>query len=199
MQPPGDWLAPALLTLLLDRVGRWVRRADIETCLGTHDWRHALAELSDEQGYRILTATTQTFATPSHVNLVDKVPATEFPDDMDHSLKYRLSKPGKLLCKICGRIAGDPHPYWVPGKVRLHARFKVVPARGRGQVRDNVEALCSVCRGARPFQKLEKLPFLELRDQLVRADESVRKEIYAWLSEEYPARRTGASVLGPEH
>lgn len=186
MQPPRQWLTPALLALLLDRTGRWVRRTEIDAHLQTRDWRCALAELSNEQGYRILTAATDTLATPSHVNLVDKVPGTEFPSDMDCSLKHRLSRPGKLLCKVCARIAGDPHPYWIPGKVRLHARFKTKPERGRGQVRDNVEALCSVCRLAGAFVKTEKLSLAELQEQLAQADESVRQQIRSWLNKEYP-------------
>lgn len=186
MQPPSTWLTPALLGLLLDRTGRWVRRREIDAHLRTPDWRCALTELSDMQGYRILTAATDTLATPSHVNLIDKVPETEFPGDMDYSLRDRLSKPGKLLCKVCPRIAGDPHPYWIPGKVRLHARFKVKPERGRGQVKDNVEALCSVCRNGRAFASKEKLSLEELKVLLAQTDEPVRNQIHSWLDEEYP-------------
>lgn len=198
MHPPRDWLTPRLLTLLLDRAGTWVRRAEIDVRLGTHNWHCALAELREQQGYRVLTTTSHALATLSHINLIDKVPTTEFPDDMSYSLKHRLGKPGKLLCKICGRTAGDPHPYWVPGKVRLHARFKVAPERGRGQVKDNVEALCSVCRDTQPFKKAEKLSFVELRDLLGHADDGVRQGIHAWLSEEYCPQRTGPSTSRPE-
>jgi hypothetical protein len=183
MQPPSDWLTPALLTYLLNRVGSWVKRAEIDLCLGTHDWSAALAELIDDEGYRILTARADRCAAPSHVNLIDQVPATEFPDCMDYSLRHRLAKQGKLFCKICARAAGDPHPYWIPGKIRLHARFKVLPENGRGQTRDNVEALCSVCRDSPSLLQNAKPSLAELKKLFDRADDVVRQELRDWLLE----------------
>lgn len=189
MQPPRGWLTPTLLDYLLDRVGSWVGRTEIDHSLRTHDWRAPLAELIDAQGYRILTVQVDRCATPSHVNLIDHVPATEFPDCMDYSLKHRLSRPGKLLCKICGRTAGDPHPYWIPGKIRLHACFKVLPENGRGQIRSNVEALCSVCRDSPSLLQNAKPTLAELKKLFDQADDVVRRGLHDWLREKYSSAR----------
>jgi len=195
MQPPSDWLTPALLTYLLNRVGSWIKRAEIDLCLGTHDWCAALAELIDDEGYRILTARADRCAAPSHVNLIDQVPATEFRVCMDYSLRHRLNKPGKLFCKICARTAGAPHPYWKPGKIRLYARFKVLPENGCGQVRDNVEALCSVCKNSQSLLEDAKPSLAELKRQLDRADDVVRQELHGWLLEKYSRRSSPSSPL----
>jgi hypothetical protein len=180
---PSDWLTPKLHSYLCDRARSWVRRAEIDCHLGSDDWNGALAELTSTYGYKILTVGSNRHAAPAAVNLIDLIPATAFPKNMEPSLRGRLSRQGKLLCIVCGRTTGDPHPYVDGLKIRLHARSKRLPEDGRGQVSDNVEAVCCICQGSLERVQETNPSLAELKGQVGRADHAVQEALCAWLLE----------------
>ena len=87
---------------------------------------------------------------------------------------------------MCGAVAGEPHPYDITRKTRLHIGHIVDKSMGGPDDPSNLRAICSVCNEGSSNLTLERPSYDKLAIQVRRSTNSDQLKLMEWLINKYP-------------
>jgi hypothetical protein len=150
------------------------------------EWARRVRELRSEEGYSIQTHNDRSDLKPGQYILEDPTPAPAFERAISKETRaYVLDRNG-FTCQMCGAVAGEPHPYDLTRKTRLHIGHIVDKSQGGTDDPSNLRAICSVCNEGASNLTLERPSNLKLLAQVRRARGSDQIELLKWLVRKYP-------------
>ncbi len=157
-----------------------------EVAGGITEWARRVRELRGEEGYQILTHNDRDDLKPGEYLLENPKPKPAFERSISKEVRaYVLDRNG-FTCQMCGAVAGEPHPYDVNRKTRLHIGHIVDKSMGGTDDAANLRALCSVCNEGAANLTLDRPTVKKLLVQVRRARADTQLEILEWLTSKYP-------------
>ena len=145
-----------------------------------------MRELRTEEGYQVLTHNDRSELKPGQYLLENPKPQPAFERGISKETRaYVLDRNG-FTCQMCGAVAGEPHPYDLTRKTRLHIGHIVDKSQGGDDDPSNLRALCSVCNEGASNLTLERPSAQKLMIQVRRAKGGDQVELLKWLIGKYP-------------
>ena len=86
-----------------------------------------------------------------------------------------------FTCQMCGAVAGEPHPYDVSRKTRLHIGHIIDKSLGGSDDASNLKAICSICNEGAANVTLQRPDLAKLLVQVRRATALDQLEVLRWL------------------
>jgi len=153
---------------------------------GISEWARRVRELRTEEGYQVLTHNDRSELKPGQYLLENPKPQPAFERGISKETRaYVLDRNG-FTCQMCGAVAGEPHPYDLTRKTRLHIGHIVDKSQGGDDDPSNLRALCSVCNEGASNLTLERPSAQKLMIQVRRAKGGDQVELLKWLIGKYP-------------
>lgn len=153
---------------------------------GISEWARRVRELRTEEGYQVLTHNDRSELKPGQYLLENPKPQPAFEREISKETRaYVLDRNG-FTCQMCGAVAGEPHPYDLTRKTRLHIGHIVDKSQGGDDDPSNLRALCSVCNEGASNLTLERPSAQKLMIQVRRAKGGDQVELLKWLIGKYP-------------
>jgi 5-methylcytosine-specific restriction endonuclease McrA len=87
---------------------------------------------------------------------------------------------------MCGAAAGEPHPYDINRKTRLHIGHIIDKSMGGTDDPNNLKAICSVCNEGASNLTLNRPDTIKLMTQVRRAPSKDQLDILNWLIKKFP-------------
>lgn len=87
---------------------------------------------------------------------------------------------------MCGAVAGEPHPYDVTRKTRLHLGHVIDKSMGGADDPANLRAICSVCNEGASNATLTRPDLQKLLVQVRRGTSQDQLEVMHWLLKKFP-------------
>ena len=88
---------------------------------------------------------------------------------------------------MCGAAAGEPHPYDLGRKTRMHLGHILDKSMGGDDSPGNLRAICSVCNEGAANITHDRPSAIKLLTQLRRGRSEDQLEVLAWLVGKFPA------------
>ncbi len=105
------------------------------------EWARRVRELRTEEGYQILTHNDRSDLKPGQYLLLDPKPVAAFERGISKETRaYVLDRNG-FTCQMCGAVAGEPHPYDLTRKTRLHIGHIIDKSMGGSDEPSNLRAI----------------------------------------------------------
>jgi hypothetical protein len=134
-----------LRTYFLEHLGEILDSETLHSVAGVSEWARRVRELRNEEGYQILTHNDRSDLKPGQYVLEDVKPQLAFAREISKEVRaYVLDRNG-FTCRMCGAVAGEPHPYDQTRKTRLHIGHIIDKSMGGTDDPSNLRALCSIC------------------------------------------------------
>lgn len=157
---------------------------------GISEWARRIRELRNEEGFQILTHNDRSNLKPGEYLLEDPKPQPSFERKISKELRALVLDRNGFTCQMCGAVAGEPHPYEIDRKTRLHIGHIVDKSQGGEDVPENLRALCSVCNEGASNITLDRPSGLKLLAQLRRAKADDQLQVLQWLVRKFPDKTT---------
>ena len=175
-----------LRQFFLDHVGKVLDADALREVAGTSEWARRVRELRNEQGMNIVTHNDRSDLKPGQYILVDLKPLPAFERGISKEVRaYVLDRNG-FTCTMCGAAAGEPHPYDIGRKTRLHIGHIIDKSMGGTDDAGNLRALCSVCNEGASNLTLNRPEAIKLLAQVRRAPTKDQLELLKWLVGKFP-------------
>ncbi len=176
----------------LENLGRVMDGKELQQVANNiSEWARRVRELRTEQGYKILTHNDRSDLKPGQYVLEDPKPEPAFERNVSKETRaYVLDRNG-FTCQMCGAVAGEPHPYDLTRKTRLHLGHIIDKSHGGSDDASNLRAICSVCNEGAANLTLDRPSALKLLTQIRRAKTEDQLEILKWLIVKFPDRVRG--------
>jgi hypothetical protein len=159
------------------------------------EWARRVRELRTEEGYLILTHNDRSQLKPGQYLLETAKPAPAFERAISKETRaYVLDRNG-FTCQMCGAVAGEPHPYDVTRKTRLHLGHVLDKSMGGTDDASNLRALCSVCNEGASNATLMRPDLQKLLIQVRRASAADQVEVLKWLRAKFPRHGLGVPKI----
>jgi len=155
---------------------------------GITEWARRVRELRTEEGYQIQTHNDRSKLKPGQYVLFDPTPAPAFERAISKETRAFVLDRNGFTCQMCGAVAGEPHPYEVNRKTRLHIGHIVDKSQGGADDPSNLRAICSICNEGSSNLTLERPSSLKLLAQVRRAKGGDQIELLKWLVQKYPKK-----------
>lgn len=84
------------------------------------EWARRVRELRTEEGYLILTHNDRSALKPGQYLLESAKPQPAFARAISKETRAFVLDRNGFTCQMCGAVAGEPHPYDITRKTRLH-------------------------------------------------------------------------------
>jgi len=171
----------------LKNIGKVINSDELRKIAGgITEWARRVRELRSEEGYQILTNNDRNDLKPGQYLLLDPKPAPAFERAISKETRaYVLDRNG-FTCQMCGAVAGEPHPYDISRKTRMHIGHIVDKSQGGTDDASNLRAICSVCNEGASNLTLERPSSLKLLAQIRRATGGDQLDVLKWLVKQYP-------------
>ncbi len=171
----------------LANVGRKMSSSELRKVAGgITEWARRVRELRNEEGFQILTHNDRSELKPGEYLLEDPKPRPAFKRDISKETRAFVLDRNGFTCQMCGAVAGEPHPYEVERKTRLHIGHIVDKSMGGTDDPTNLCALCSVCNEGAANLTLDRPTHAKLLVQIRRATGPDQLEILKWLMKKFP-------------
>lgn len=157
-----------------------------EVAGGITEWARRVRELRLEEGYKIETHNDRSDLKPGQYVLNDPQPILAFERAISKETRAFVLDRDGFTCQVCGAVAGEPHPYELTRKTRLHLGHIVDKSQGGTDEAFNLRAICSVCNEGASNLTLERPSTLKLLSQVRRAPGSAQLELLKWLVRKFP-------------
>ncbi len=176
-----------LRAYFLANIGRTLSSQELQTVAdGASEWARRVRELRTEEGYQILTHNDRSELKPGQYLLLDPKPIPAFERSISKETRaYVLDRNG-LTCQMCGAVAGEPHPYDLTRKTRLHLGHVIDKSVGGTDDPANLRAVCSVCNEGAKNLTLDRPSLQKLLIQIRRATSADQLEVTRWLLKKFP-------------
>jgi hypothetical protein len=153
----------------LAKLGKVLSSEELRKVAGISEWARRVRELRNEEGYKILTHHDRSDLKPGEYVLEDPVPQPAFARGISKETRAFVLDRNGFTCQMCGAVAGEPHPYDLSRKTRLHIGHIVDKSMGGSDEPSNLRAICSVCNEGAPNITLIRPDTLKLLNQIRRA------------------------------
>jgi hypothetical protein len=171
----------------LSNIGRLMDSDELrEVAGGITEWARRVRELRTEEGYQIQTHNDRSDLKPGQYILNDPKPQPAFERVISKETRAFVLDRNGFTCQMCGAVAGEPHPYDLSRKTRLHIGHIVDKSQGGTDDASNLRALCSVCNEGASNLTLERPSLQKLLIQVRRAKGGDQLELLQWLIQKFP-------------
>ncbi len=175
-----------LRNYFLKNVGVVLDSDTLREVAGISEWARRVRELRNEEGMNILTHNDRSDLKPGQYILVDNKPLPFFERTISKEVRALVLDRNGYTCQMCGAVAGEPHPYEVHRKTRLHIGHIIDKSQGGSDDPANLRAVCSVCNEGAANLTLDRPAAIKLLMQIRRARGSDQVEVLAWLVRKFP-------------
>ena len=155
---------------------------------GITEWARRVRELRNEEGFQILTHNDLSELKPGQYLLKDPKPRPAFTREISKELRSIVLDRNGFTCQMCGAVAGEPHPYDLGRKTRLHIGHITDKSVGGTDELYNLRAICSVCNEGAANITVDRPTALKLLAQIRRANSSDQIEVLKWLVFKYSSQ-----------
>ena len=170
---------------LTARVGVVLDSDTLRAVAGTSEWGRRMRELRDEEGMDIATHNDDSSLKPGQYILRTLKPKPHFDRGISKEARSIVLDRNGYTCQMCGAGAGEPHPYDVSKKTRLHIGHIIDKSMGGADDTSNLRAICSVCNEGIANISLERPSYSKLLAQLRRATGQDQLEVLKWLNAKF--------------
>jgi 5-methylcytosine-specific restriction endonuclease McrA len=171
---------------LIQHVGLVVDSATLSKIAGTSEWARRIRELRNEEGFNIITHNDSSELKPGQYKLVDLKPLPFFERGISKEVRAFVLDRNGNTCQMCGAAAGEPHPYDINRKTRLHIGHIIDKSMGGTDDPNNLKAICSVCNEGASNLTLNRPDTIKLMTQVRRAPSKDQLDILNWLIKKFP-------------
>ncbi len=140
-----------------------------------------MRELRTEEGYQILTHHDRANLKPGDYLLESAKPQPAFARAISKETRAFVLDRNGFTCQMCGAVAGEPHPYDVSRKTRLHIGHIIDKSLGGSDDASNLKAICSICNEGAANVTLQRPDLAKLLVQVRRATALDQLEVLRWL------------------
>lgn len=159
---------------------------------GISEWARRVRELRNEEGFQILTNNDLSELKPGQYVLRDAKPQPAFERNISKELRAIVLDRNGFTCQMCGATAGEPHPYDLTRKTRLHIGHIKDKSMGGTDDASNLRAVCSVCNEGASNITTERPVYAKLKAQVSRAANDVQIELLNALIRKFPHQADAA-------
>jgi len=193
----GNGARDKLRAYFLGHLGEVLDSDTLRQVAGVSEWARRIRELRNEEGYQILTHNDRSDLKPGQYVLETPVPQPAFARVISKEVRaYVLDRNG-FTCQMCGAVAGEPHPYDLSRKTRLHIGHIIDKSMGGTDDPSNLRALCSVCNEGAANLTLDRPSHEKLLIQIRRATGTDQLKVLEWLVKKFP--KQAEKMIGTEH
>lgn len=168
-------------------VGKVLEAEDLRKVSGNvSEWARRIRELRDEEGMNILSHNDKADLKPGQYILMDSKVRPAFERSISKETRAMVLDRNGYTCFMCSAVAGEPHPYDVTKKTRLHIGHIIDKSMGGTDDPSNLRAMCSVCNEGASNITVERPTHQKLLAQIRRAPKSEQIKVLEWLSSKFP-------------
>lgn len=183
----GEGSRDKLRAYFLDNVGEILNSATLQDVSGgVSEWARRIRELRNEEGLDILTHNDRSDLKPGQYILVSKKPKPAFERGISKETRAFVLDRNGFTCQMCGAAAGEPHPYDLGRKTRLHIGHIIDKSMGGTDEANNLRAICSVCNEGASNLTLNRPDTIKLIAQVRRAPAKDQLDVMKWLITKFP-------------
>jgi hypothetical protein len=176
-----------LRTYFLANIGKILSSDELRDAAGgISEWAPRVRELRNEEGFLILTHNDRGDLKPGQYLLEDAKPKPAFERAISKETRALVLDRNGFTCQMCGAVAGEPHPYDLTRKARLHIGHVVDKSMGGSDEPSNLRAMCSVCNEGAANLTLDRPSPSKLLIQVRRATSADQIELLKWLKTKFP-------------
>jgi len=173
----------------LSNIGRVMNSDELRKVAGDiTEWARRVRELRTEEGYEIQTHNDRSDLIPGQYLLENPKPHPAFERAISKETRAFVLDRNGFTCQMCGAVAGEPHPYDLSRKTRLHIGHIIDKSQGGSDDAQNLRALCSVCNEGASNLTLERPSVQKLLIQVRRAKGGDQLELLKWLIQKFPSQ-----------
>jgi len=173
----------------LSNIGRVMNSDELRKVAGDiTEWARRVRELRTEEGYEIQTHNDRSDLIPGQYLLENPKPHPAFERAISKETRAFVLDRNGFTCQMCGAVAGEPHPYNLSRKTRLHIGHIIDKSQGGSDDAQNLRALCSVCNEGASNLTLERPSVQKLLIQVRRAKGGDQLELLKWLIQKFPSQ-----------
>ena len=175
-----------LREFFIDNVGKVLNSKTLSKVAGTSEWARRVRELRNEEGMNIVTHNDRSNLKPGEYLLIDLKLIPSFERGISKEVRAFVLDRNGFTCQMCGAAAGEPHPYDMGRKTRLHIGHIIDKTMGGDDESGNLRAICSVCNEGASNLTLNRPQAIKLLAQLRRAPSSDQLDVLKWIVEKFP-------------
>lgn len=175
-----------LRDFFLDNIGKVLNSEQLREVAGTSEWARRVRELRNEEGLNIVTNNDRSALKPGEYILLDLKPVPAFERGISKEVRAFVLDRNGFTCQMCGAAAGEPHPYDIFRKTRLHIGHIIDKSAGGKDIPGNLRAICSVCNEGASNLTLNRPDAIKLIAQVRRAPGKDQLDVLKWLIFKFP-------------
>lgn len=153
---------------------------------GISEWARRVRELRNEEGFQILTHNDRSELKPGQYLLLTAKPEPAFERGISKETRAIVLDRNGFTCQMCGAGAGEPHPFDLSRKTRLHLGHVIDKSMGGTDDPSNLRAVCSICNEGASNVTPDRPSVLKLKAQIRKARGDDQLELLKFLLEKYP-------------
>ena len=134
----------------------------------------------------IVTHNDRSGLKPGEYLLIGLKPLPAFERGISNEVRAFVLDRNGFTCQMCGAAAGEPHPYDLGRKTRLHIGHIIDKSMGGNDEPGNLRAICSVCNEGASNLTLNRPQAIKLIAQVRRAPTLDQMDILKWILNKYP-------------
>jgi 5-methylcytosine-specific restriction endonuclease McrA len=185
--PKGTGSRDRLRAFFLENVGEIISSSTLQDVSGgASEWARRIRELRNEEGLEILTHNDRSDLKPGQYILISKKPKPAFERGISKETRAFVLDRNGFTCQMCGSAAGEPHPYDLGRKTRLHIGHIIDKSMGGTDEANNLRAICSVCNEGASNLTLNRPDTIKLIAQVRRAPAKDQLDVMKWLMSKFP-------------
>ena len=171
----------------LSNIGRVLDSEELRIASGgISEWARRVRELRNEEGYLILTHNDRSELKPGQYLLLTAKPEPAFERGISKETRAIVLDRNGFTCQMCGAGAGEPHPFDVSRKTRLHLGHIIDKSMGGSDDPSNLRAVCSICNEGASNVTPDRPSVMKLKAQIRKARGDDQLELLKFLIEKYP-------------
>lgn len=179
-----------LRAFFLANIGRVITADELrEASGGISEWARRVRELRNEEGYRILSHNDRSTLKPGEYILETAKPDPAFERGISKETRPFVLDRNGFTCQMCGAAAGEPHPYDINRKTRMHIGHVLDKSLGGSDDPGNLRAVCSVCNEGAANITLVRPDAAKLLAQIRRAAAADQIEVLRFLQRKFPKHK----------
>lgn len=170
--PKGKGSRAKLRDYFIMNVGKVLNSDILREVAGTSEWGRRVRELRNEEGMNIVTHNDRSDLKPGEYLLINLKTLPSFERGISKEVRAFVLDRNGFTCQMCGAAAGEPHPYDLGRKTRLHIGHIIDKSMGGIDEPSNLRAICSVCNEGASNLTLNRPQAIKLLAQIRRAPSS---------------------------
>ena len=175
-----------LIRMFLERnVGKKVTTKQIRKVAKISEYARRIRELRDEEGMQIKSHIDRQDLRPGEYILETKKRYPVIDRGISIGLRNEILERNGYTCQLCGNGPGDPDPFNIGRKVRLHIDHIKPIGQGGTNERNNLRVLCSICNHSKANIQAPSESARNIMARLRRTPRSVRSEVYQILRKSF--------------